>query len=289
MTGEPDAAGGAARDTAGAGTAPMPALRLERVEKHFGGITAVAGVSLEVWPGEVVALVGNNGAGKSTIMRMIFGQHAPDAGRVVIAGEPVRFHGPRDARESGVEPVPQELALASHLSVAANIYLGREITRGFGPFKILDKRAMRRQSQQLIEGFGIHIPDLAGRVFDMSGGQQQGVAIARALAWGGRLVVLDEPTAALGIHETHQVEQTIGQMRDGGVAVLLVSHDVDQVFRVADRIYVLRRGGLVGERVTARTDTDEIVAMITGTRGADDPGTGEADTDPAGPSRQTSD
>jgi D-xylose transport system ATP-binding protein len=244
-----------------------PVLRLVNVEKHFGGVTAVAGVSLELRRGEIVALVGNNGAGKSTIMRMIFGLHTPDAGEILISGDAVRFHGPREARDWGIEPVPQELALASHLSVAANIFLGREITRGFGPFRILDKRAMRARAQRMIEGFGIHIPDIGGRVFDMSGGQQQGVTIARAVAWRGRVIVLDEPTAALGIHETSQVENTIRQLRDSGVSVLLVSHDLDQVFRVADRVYVLRRGRLVGERTTSETTADEVVSLITGTQG----------------------
>jgi ABC-type sugar transport system ATPase subunit len=234
-------AGDVLGESAGSEPADEPVLRLTHVAKHFGGVMAVAEASLQVHRGEVVALVGNNGAGKSTIMRMIFGLHAPDSGTVEISGTPVRFHGPRDARSWGIEPVPQELALASHLSVAANIFLGREVTRGFGPFRVLNKKAMRQQAQQRIEEFGIHIPNFGGRVFDMSGGQQQGVAIGRAMIWGGRLIVLDEPTAALGIHETRQVEHTIGQMRQSDVAVMLVSHNIDQVFRVADRVSDLRK------------------------------------------------
>jgi simple sugar transport system ATP-binding protein len=245
-------------------TAAPPVLALRHVGKRFGGVQAVVDVSLELRAGEVVALVGNNGAGKSTVARIIAGVHAPDSGEILVGGQRVRFHGPREARELGIEVVPQELALTTHLSVAANIFLGREITRGWGPFRILDKRAMRRRSEELIRSFGIHIPNLAARVYDLSGGQQQGVAIGRALAWGSRLIVLDEPTAALGIQETAQVERTIREMRDAGVAVLLVSHNLDQVFRVADRIYVLRRGHLVDERVTARTDEEELVALITG-------------------------
>jgi ABC-type sugar transport system ATPase subunit len=250
--------------------ADVPVLRLTHVAKHFGGVTAVEEASLEVHQGEVVALVGNNGAGKSTIMRMIFGLHPPDSGQIEIAGEQVRFRGPRDAREWGIEPVPQELALASQLSVAANIFLGREITRGVGPFRMLNKKAMRDQAKQRIGEFGIHIPNFAGRVFDMSGGQQQAVAIGRAMVWGGRLIVLDEPTAALGIHETNQVEDTIRSMRQSRVAVMLVSHDLDQVFRVADRVYVLRRGRLVGQRRVRETNEDEVVGMITGTQAADE-------------------
>jgi len=239
-------------------------LALDRINKHFGGVHAVADVSLHLRRGEVVALVGNNGAGKSTIMNIISGVFPPDSGHVEVLGRRVHFRGPRDARALGIEPVPQELALAKHLSVAANMYLGREITKGWGPIRILDKRSMRRKSEELIESFGIQIPNLAARVFDLSGGQQQGVAIGRALAWGSRLIVLDEPTAALGVHETSRVEHTIRQMSAGGVAVLLVSHNLDQVFRVSDRIYVLRRGRLVGERVTKETSEAELVSLITG-------------------------
>lgn len=257
--------------TTDAAAAPSvaPVLELRAVSKHFGGVVAVDRVSIEVRPDEVVGLVGNNGAGKSTLMRMVSGVHAPDSGDVLVSGERVRFHGPRDARSWGIEPVPQELALARHLSVAANIFLGREITKGVGPFRVLDKKAMARRSEDLVESFGIHIPNLRVRVHDLSGGQQQGVAIGRAVAWGSRLVVLDEPTAALGIHETEQVEESIRSMRGTGVSVLLVSHQLDQVFRVADRVYVLRRGQLVGQRRTADADPDEVVGMITGTQQGD--------------------
>ncbi|MFT4067786.1 ATP-binding cassette domain-containing protein [Paraburkholderia sp.] len=241
-----------------------PLLQLRNVSKRFGGVVAVNDVSLDLYAGEVVALVGNNGAGKSSIMRLIFGLHAPDDGTVVLDGEPVRFRGPRDARERGIESVPQELALAGHLSVAANIFLGREITRGFGPFRILDKRAMRARAEELVTSFGIHIPDMSDRVFNMSGGQQQGVAIARATAWGSRIVVLDEPTAALGPAETARVERTILRLKEAGLAVILVSHDLEQVFRVSDRIAVMRRARCVAQIETADSSTDQVVALITG-------------------------
>jgi ABC-type sugar transport system ATPase subunit len=274
-----------AAPAAGRGTDEAPALELRNVSKHFGGVHAAVGISLHVRSGEVVALVGNNGAGKSTIMRMISGVHAPDTGEILIAGQRVRFRGPRDARDRGIEAVPQDLALTTHLSVAANIFLGREVTKGWGPLRILDKKTMKRRSRDLIEGFGIHIPNLAARVYDLSGGQQQGIAIGRALAWGSRLIVLDEPTAALGIHETTLVERTIRSMRDSGVSILLVSHNLDQVFRVSDRVYVLRRARLVGERVTARTRADEIVSLITGLggHGADPASPGETTADQVPP------
>ncbi len=241
-----------------------PMLELRDVAKHFGGVHAVAGVSLQVRKGEVVALVGNNGAGKSTIIHMSSGVYPPDSGSVVVSGRAVRMRSARDARDLGIELVPQELALAKHLSATANIFLGREMTRRFGPVRLLDKRAMRKRGAELIEGFGIHIPSLAARVFDMSGGQQQGVAIARALAWGSQMVLLDEPTAALGVEETARVEQTIRQMRASNVAILLVSHNLDQVFRVSDRIYVLRRGRIEGHVKTDETNESEVVALITG-------------------------
>lgn len=254
-------------DSLQAGEAAEPdVLELRGVSKHFGGVVAADEVSLRVRPNEVVGLVGNNGAGKSTVMRMVSGVHAPDSGQVLLSGRGVSLHGPRDARSWGIETVPQELALARHLSVAANIFLGREITRGLGPLRVLNKKAMARRAAELVEGFGIHIPNLQVRVHDLSGGQQQGVAIGRAVAWGSRLIVLDEPTAALGIHETAQVEETVRGMRSSGVSVLLVSHQLDQVFRVADRVYVLRRGRLVGERRVAEADPDEVVGLITGTR-----------------------
>lgn len=265
MTGHAVREGGAAPPGSGvAEQGSQVVLALQHIHKHFGGVHAVADVSLHLRRGEVVALVGNNGAGKSTIMNIISGVFPPDSGSIEVMGRRVHFRGPRDARALGIEPVPQELALAKHLYVAANMYLGREITKGWGPFRILDKRRMRQKSEELIESFGIQIPNLAARVFDLSGGQQQGVAIGRALAWGSRVVVLDEPTAALGVHETSRVEHTIRQMSAGGVAVLLVSHNLDQVFRVSDRIYVLRRGRLVGERVTNETSEPELVSLITG-------------------------
>lgn len=251
-------------ETPGPRNDSAPIIELRKVAKRFGGVQAVVDVTLRVGRGEVVALVGNNGAGKSTVMKMLCGVHRPDEGEMLFNGERVHFHGPRDARALAIETVPQELALAEHLSVVANIFLGREITRGVGVLRVLDKRKMRQRAKQLIAGFGIHVPDLGARVYHLSGGQQQGVAVARALAWGSQVVVLDEPTAALGIHETAQVEQTVRSIRERGVAVVLVSHDLDQVFRVSDRIYVMRRGHLVGERTTATTSEEELVSLITG-------------------------
>jgi ABC-type sugar transport system ATPase subunit len=252
----------------------VPVLELRNIGKHFGGVTAIADISLHVTAGEVVALVGNNGAGKSTVMRIVCGIHAPDSGEIYLDGEHVRFHSPRDARAHGIEAVPQELALADYLDVAANVFLGREITRGPGPLAPLNRRKMRARASELVSGFGVRIPRMSARVKDLSGGQQQGIAISRAMAWGSRLIVLDEPTAALGIHETKQVETAIGGLAGHGGTVLLVSHQLDQVFRVADRIYVLRHGRLVGSRWTRDADPDEVVSLITGSGAGN--GRGEA-------------
>jgi ABC-type sugar transport system ATPase subunit len=249
-----------------------PVLELRNVGKHFGGVTAISGISMHVATGEVVALVGNNGAGKSTVMRIVCGVHVPDSGEIYVGGQHVRFRSPRDARAHGIEAVPQELALAGYLHVAANIFLGREITRGPGPLAPLNRRKMRARAAELLGGFGVRVPDMHARVKDLSGGQQQGIAISRAMAWGSRLVVLDEPTAALGIHETSQVETVIGGLARQGGTVLLVSHQLDQVFRVADRIYVLRHGRLVGCRRTRDADPDEVVSLITGSRSGARPG-----------------
>lgn len=255
-------------DQAGAGTArderDGPLLELRDVTKRFGGVTASAGVSLQVGRGEVVALLGNNGAGKSTVMRMVSGLYQPDAGEVRFAGQPVRFRSPRDAQALGIEAVPQELALAGYMTVAANIFLGRELRHGRGPLAPVNRAKMAARANELVESFGVHIPNMRCQVRDLSGGQRQGVAIGRAVAWGSKLVVLDEPTAALGVAETAQVEATIRKMSASGVSVLLVSHQLDQVFRVADRVYVLWHGQLVGERRVAETTPEEIVGLITG-------------------------
>jgi ABC-type sugar transport system ATPase subunit len=250
-------AGGAAK-----GATEGPVLALQAITKRFGGLVAVDDVSVEVRPAEVVAIVGDNGAGKSTLMKIIAGVYQPSEGTLVLAGEPRRLSGPDESRALGIEVVYQDLALASAQSVFMNMFLGRELTRG--PLRILDKRRMRRETTEGLAALDVHVPSVDAPVHTLSGGQRQGLAIGRATHWARRIVLLDEPTAALGVQETKRVEQTIRRMRDRGLAVLMVSHDLDQVFRLADRIYVLRRGRLAGERRTAETTGDEIVGLITG-------------------------
>jgi ABC-type sugar transport system ATPase subunit len=244
-----------------------PLVRIEGLRKQFRAVVAVEDVTLEVSPGEIVALVGDNGAGKSTVVKCIAGVHAPTAGRILLEGRAVEFSSPLDARSQGIEVVFQDLALASAQPVYMNMFLGRELVKG--PLRRLDREAMAAETKALLDGLDVLVESPHRAVRDLSGGQRQGVAIARAMYWAQRLVLMDEPTAALGVAETRRVEEQILRMRDGGRAILIVSHSLDQVFRLAHRICVLRRGRQVGIRRTSETTGDEIVAMITGLRDAD--------------------
>jgi ABC-type sugar transport system ATPase subunit len=241
-----------------------PLVRLDRVRKEFGAVVALQEVTLDVHPGEIVALVGDNGAGKSTLIKMIAGVHQPTTGQILLAGQPVKLTSPNDSREHGIEVVFQDLALADQQPVYMNLFLGRERVRG--PLRRLDRDAMVAETQELLDELDIRIPSPRATIRDLSGGQRQGVAIARATHWAQRLVLMDEPTAALGVQETSRVEDIILKMRERGRAILIVSHSLDQVFRISDRICVLRRGQQVGVVETRQTTGDEIVAMITGLR-----------------------
>jgi simple sugar transport system ATP-binding protein len=248
------------------GASGTPVFEVRNIVKRFGGVRALTGVSLSIHSGEVVAVVGDNGAGKSTLMKIIGGVIRPNSGELFVDGKQVDFKEPIDARAEGIEVVYQELALADDLDVAANLFLGRELIRRRGPFRVMDKRAMQSQAKEIIAGFGVNIPTVRAHVRALSGGQRQAVAIGRAVGWGHRMIVMDEPTAALGVTETARIEGVVKSLRDGGLAVLLVSHNLDQVFRVSDWIVVLRRGEKVGTRSTVSTDPDEIVSLITGTK-----------------------
>ena len=241
-----------------------PLLRIERLRREFGAVVALEEVTLDVDPGDIVALVGDNGAGKSTVVKCIAGVYPPTAGQILLEGQPVRFSSPLDARGEGIEAVFQDLALADAQPVYMNMFLGRELVKG--PLRRLDREAMVTETQTLLDELDVRIDSPRATIRDLSGGQRQGVAIARAVQWAQRLVLMDEPTAALGVAETQRVEEVIRRMRDSGRAILMVSHSLDQVFRLADRICVLRRGKQVGVRETAATSGDEIVAMITGLR-----------------------
>jgi ABC-type sugar transport system ATPase subunit len=239
-------------------------LRLEAVRKEFGSVVALDRITLAVGAGEIVALVGDNGAGKSTVVKCIAGVHRPTSGQIRVERRTVRFAGPLDARQLGIDVVFQDLALASAQPVYMNMFLGRELVKG--ALRRLDRDAMVSQTRALLEALDVRIDDPRQSVRELSGGQRQGVAIARATHWAERVVVMDEPTAAMGVAETERVEELIRRMRDHGRAILLVSHSLDQVFRLADRICVLRSGAQVGILRTRETSGDEVVAMITGLR-----------------------
>ncbi len=238
-----------------------PILQLKNIRKAFGGVTAIEDFSLDLHPGEVVALVGDNGAGKSTLIKIISGVHSPSSGEILLDGAPASFADASVARGRGIEVVYQDLALADQQPVYMNLFLGREPVTSFG---LLDRRRMLAETEALVKELDVRIPSASAVIRDLSGGQRQGVAIARATHWAKKLVLLDEPTAALGVAETARVEATIQALKARNLAILIISHSLDQVFRLSDRICVLRRGRQIGMRDTARTDKNEIVSMITG-------------------------
>ncbi|AZO02485.1 MULTISPECIES: ATP-binding cassette domain-containing protein [unclassified Mesorhizobium] len=241
--------------------ASAPILQLQDIRKHFGGLTAIENFSLEVFPGEIVALVGDNGAGKSTLVKIISGVHPPSSGTITIEGKPVTMSNATMGRAHGIEVVYQDLALADQQTVYMNMFLGREPLNRFG---LLDRRRMIDETEKLVKELDVRIPSAHATIRDLSGGQRQGVAIARATHWASKLILLDEPTAALGVAETARVETIVQSLKQRNVGILIISHSLDQVFKLSDRICVLRRGKQIGVRETRKTDKNEIIAMITG-------------------------
>jgi len=241
--------------------AMRPVLQLHDIRKNFGGVTAIENFSLDVHPGEIVALVGDNGAGKSTLIKIISGVHAPTSGTITIDGEIATMSNATMARAHGIEVVYQDLALADQQTVYMNMFLGREPVTAFG---LLDRKKMIAETEKLVKELDVRIPSAHATIRDLSGGQRQGVAIARATHWASKLILLDEPTAALGVAETAKVEEIVEQLKTRNIGVLIISHSLDQVFKLSDRICVLRRGKQIGIRETKKTDKNEIIAMITG-------------------------
>ncbi len=237
-----------------------PLLEARGVGKTFLHVQALADVDFQVYPGETVALVGDNGAGKSTLMKILCGSYQPDQGQIFVDGEEVHFRGPNDAKALGIAVVYQDLALANHRDVASNVFLGREPTRG----PVVDKAKMVRESQKVLQRLKINIPSVYAQVGLLSGGQRQAVAIARAVQQGGRLIFMDEPTAALGVQEQAKVLRLLEDLKAEGTAIVVVSHNLQHVFHVADRIVVMRGGRKAGERLKAQTSTEEIVRLIVG-------------------------
>jgi len=242
-----------------------PVIAVQGLTKHYGGVKALTDAEFRLNPGEHVAIVGDNGAGKSTFVRLITGVEQPSRGDILMDGQPVAFDSPLDAREQGVETVFQNLALAEDLDVPANIFMGREITRlHLGPLSILNHRAMRAQSVEMLSTTGVKIQDLSEPMRGMSGGQRQCVAIARAAGFAKKLIILDEPTAALGVQETARVEEIIRGLKARGVPLIIISHNLRQVFDLVDRIYVFRQGRIICSRLKSETTPEEIVGLITG-------------------------
>ena len=239
-----------------------PALSLRNIHKSFGGIVAVEDLSLDVKRGEIVALVGDNGAGKSTVVKIIAGVHQPSSGQIRLAGELVRFLDPSQSQAKGVQVVYQDLALAESQPVYMNLFLGREKTKG--RFGKLDRAGMIAETEELMRELNVHIPSVKSTIRKLSGGQRQAVSIARATHWATNLVLMDEPTAALGVTETSKVEEIITGLKARNLAILIVSHSLDQVFRLSDHICVLRRGKQICVPQTKQIDKNEIVSMITG-------------------------
>jgi ABC-type sugar transport system ATPase subunit len=295
-----------------------PILRAINLTKHFGGLIAVDNVSFDVKPGEVIGLVGDNGAGKSTFIKMISGVYQPDGGEIYYNGKKVDFTDPRDARDLGIETIYQDLALAENLDVGSNIFLGREMKMhliseklsqiimsvifalpvgalmawaGLQFYKIpglviglmlglaagvvlgwlfgsitqlVDRRTMLGESAKALKRLDIEIPSLTQQVRNLSGGQRQSVAIARSIYWNARVMIMDEPTAALGVTEQRKVLTLVRTLADQGVPVIIISHNMQDVFAVADRIIILRRGKKVGEEIAEKTTPDKIVSLMVG-------------------------
>ena len=241
----------------------MSALQLKNLSKSFGAIQALTDVSLSVGEGEVLGLMGDNGAGKSTLVKIIAGNFRPTTGQLFIDDQKVDFHNPVDAQRLGIEIVYQDLAICDNLTAASNVFLGRELTRRLGPLSIVDYRTMYRRSAELFAELKSETRprDL---VHKMSGGQRQAVAIARTLLTKARIVLMDEPTAAISVRQVSEVLNLIRRLRDAGISVILISHRMPDVFAVADRIAVLRRGHKVADKPAAKSTPEEVTGLITG-------------------------
>jgi fructose transport system ATP-binding protein len=244
-----------------------PILQARGIVKRFGHVTALSGTDFDLYPGEVLAVIGDNGAGKSTLIKVLAGALTPDEGDVRLDGELVQFRTPLDARRAGIETVYQDLAVAPALDIASNLFLGRELRRRGalgGVLRMLDKRAMRKQAGEALSELKVGVQSLRVAVENLSGGQRQAVAVARAAAWGRRVLIMDEPTAALGVNETAQVVDLIKRVRDRGLPVILISHDMPHVFELADRIHIMRLGKRVAVVTPQTHSMPEAVAIMTG-------------------------
>lgn len=242
-----------------------PLLEVSNLSKHFGAVRALHEVSLAVHPGEVVALAGDNGAGKTTLIKAISGVYRPTSGDIKLMGETVDFSTPQEARDKGIETIYQDLALADNLTIGGNIFLGREpMRRAFGLFPVLDRKMMADAARETMAKLDFHVSRMNAPVSNFSGGQRQAVAIGRAVYWNAQILIMDEPTAALGVPEQRKVISLIQQLKAQGRGVIFISHNLRDIFAVSDRIVVLRRGVTAGVRKISETTHDEVVKLMVG-------------------------
>ena len=241
-----------------------PLLQARSIAKHFGALQALTDVDLDIRAGQVLAILGDNGAGKSTFIKILSGAYEASAGTLLLDGAPAHFASPQDAADAGIATIFQELALSENLSIAENVFLGRELVQRVLGVPFLRRREMKQRVAELLRDLDAHVTDTDAAVGSLSGGQRQAVAISRALNLNARLVIMDEPTAALAVAETRKVLQLIRRLAGGGRAVILISHNMHDVFEVADRIVVFRRGRKIAERLRSATDPEEVVSFITG-------------------------
>ncbi len=242
-----------------------PLLEVRNLSKNFGAVQALRDFSMIVRPGEVVALAGDNGAGKTTLIKAISGVYPPSSGDILLKGETVQFSTPQEARDKGIETIYQDLALADNLSIGANIFLGREpMTKAFGFLPVLDRKKMADAARQTMALLDFHVSRMNAPVSNFSGGQRQAVAIGRAVYWNAQILIMDEPTAALGVPEQRKVISLIHQLKAQGRGVIFISHNLQDIFAVSDRIVVLRRGIQAGERKISETSHDEVVKLMVG-------------------------
>lgn len=249
------------------GSQPQPVLQAKGLVKRYGHVTALDGADFDLYPGEILAVIGDNGAGKSTLIKALSGALIPDAGQILVDGKPVHFRSPLDARRHGIETVYQDLALAPALDISENIFLGREIRRpgAFGSLlRMVDKRRMQDEAEAHMHGLKIGIKSTRQSVETLSGGQRQGVAVARSAAFARNVVIMDEPTAALGVKESHMVLDLIRRVRERGLPVILISHNMPQVFEVADRVHIQRLGKRVAVVDPKQFSASDAVAIMTG-------------------------
>jgi len=239
-----------------------PLVQMRGISKYFGAVRALHNVNLTILKGEVHGLVGDNGAGKSTLMKILSGALRPDRGRIVFEGKEVRFRTPLEARQLGIEMIYQDLALVPQLTVSQNVFLGREVVYHVGFASFLRKSSMDEYARDVITNLGIAVPSMRSKIRELSGGQQQAVAIARAIAFEAKLIIMDEPTAALGASALAKVREAICNLREMGISVVVISHRIEDIFAVCNHVTVLKHGEVVGTRPVAETTPDEVIEMI---------------------------